>query len=389
MNKETVYKKGEFDIATIFSLHKHKLKYIPDDKWKVINAIISCRTSILGAHVFRCDNCEHLEISYNSCRNRHCPKCQYLTRARWILQRDRELLPVHYFHIVFTIPNIFKQIALRNKKEVYSILFKAASQTMKKVAANPDNLGALTGFFTILHTWDQKLKFHPHIHCVVPGGGFSFDKSTWIKSSNNYFVNVKKLSLVFRGIFLHLLERAYNDGKIKTFSDRDNFKMMLIKSCSTEWVVYSKPPFKGPFWVMRYLARYTNRTAISNERLVCMNNNTVTFSYRDRRKGYSLEYETLPALTFMKRFLNHVLPSRFVRIRYFGFLGNPKRLENITLARKLLNGPDYKKDTKPIPDDWVELMVLLTGYDPTVCPECIIGHMVLVHRDFKGAYKLE
>jgi len=378
------YKKGDFDVADIFNLHRHKIDYISDDKWKVVNSITSCRTGKLGAHVFECDNCKHLEISYNSCRNRHCPKCQYLTRARWILKRDRELLPVHYFHIVFTIPHIFNNLIRCNKKEIYTNLFKAASQTIKKVVANPVNLGALSGFLAILHTWDQKLNIHPHIHCVIPGGGFSMDKSTWIKSRKKYFVHVKILSLVFRGIFLKLLEKEYNTGNIKTFSDRYHFKQMLIKSCSTNWVVYSKAPFKGPFWVIRYLTRYTNRIAISNERLFCMNENTVTFTYKDRKNNYAAKFEKLDAVIFIKRFLNHVLPKKFVRIRYFGFLGSPKKKDNIALARKLLCNPDYKKDAEPVPDNWVDLMILLAGYDPCKCSECETGHMVLVHRTFKG-----
>jgi len=383
------YKKGDFDVADIFTLHKPKLGYISDDKWKAVNSITSCRTGKLGAHVFECDSCKHLEIYYNSCRNRHCPKCQYLAGSRWILQRDRELLPVHYFHIVFTIPHIFNNLIESNKKEIYTILFKAASQTIKKVAANPDNQGALSGFLAILHTWEQKLNIHPHIHCVVPGGGFSKDKSMWIKSGKKYFVNVKKLSLVFRGIFLKLLEKSHNTGNIKTFSDRYNFKKILIKSCSTNWVVYSKPPFKGPFWVVRYLARYTNRIAISNERLVSMNENTVTFTYKDRKNNYATKYETLDSVTFMKHFLLHVLPAKFIKIRYFGFMGNPKRKENIVLARKLLCSPLYKKDTEPIPDNWIDLMILLEGYNPTEYLKCDTGHMVLIRRTFKEIYKRE
>ena len=224
------------EIADIFKQNKHKLPYVDNEKWKVINAITSCRTAKLGAHIFKCDSCCHTEISYNSCRNRHCPKCQSVSYMKWILKRDSELLPVHYFHIVFTIPELFKEITKCNKRVIYNILFKAVSETIKETSVNPKNLGAITGFFSILHTWTQKLKLHPHIHCVVPGGGFSSDKLRWIKSQKHYFINVKILSKVFRGKFLSYIEKTYNKlsfpKKIKMLSDKHNFKNLLINSSS-------------------------------------------------------------------------------------------------------------------------------------------------------------
>jgi hypothetical protein len=369
-----VYKKGEFDLADIFRLNQHILPYISDDKWKVVNAITACRTSILGGHVLKCDKCGHIEISYNSCRNRHCPKCQSLAKALWVLKRDRELLPIHYFHLVFTIPHVLNAIALVNKKAFYNLLFKAVSETIKQVAKRPENLGAEVGFFAILHTWDQVLNLHPHIHCVIPGGGFSRNRKKFIKTRQNFFVSVKKLSLVYRGKFLRYLQQAYHHGSIN-WENTESFKAILKNSCSHKWVVYAKSPFNGPFWVVRYLARYTHKIAISNNRLYCLTDQTVTFLYRDRVNAYAVKYKTLDIKDFMLRYLNHVLPLRFIRIRYYGFLGNPARKENIEKALILLG--ETPKQSEKLPANWIELMIYLTDSDPTVCKKCKTGHMVL------------
>jgi len=371
---------ADLEIADVFRLQQHKLSYISDEKWKVVNAITSCRTAKLGAHVFECDYCKHKEISYNSCRDRHCPKCQSLAKMRWILKRDLELLPVHYFHLVFTIPDVLKGIIIQNKRVAYELLFKAAAETIKQVASNPDNLGALTGFFAILHTWEQKLKFHPHIHCVIPGGGFSADKTRWIKARKNYFVSVKRLSLVFRGKFLSFLENAFANKEL-TLNAGNNFKQILIKSTTNNWVVYAKPPFNGPFWVVRYLSRYTHRIAISNKRLVSMTEESITFTWKDRRKGYVTKLETIDVVRFMKRFLNHVLPKGFVKIRYYGFMGNAHRKDNIYLIRQLLGVK--QKIEKVIPNNWKDILLLFTGEDPTICTECGKGHLILIYRDFR------
>jgi len=376
------------EVADIFRLNKHKLSYIDGEKWKVVNAITSCRTGKLGAHVFKCDSCDHAEISYNSCRNRHCPKCQSVSLMKWILNRDSELLPVH-FHIVFTVPDLFKEITKYNKGVIYNILFKSVSETIKETALNPKNLGAITGFFSILHTWTQKLKLHPHIHCVVPGGGFSNDKLKWIKSHKNYFINVKILSEVFRGKFSSYIEKAFNNNELifpfnlNMLSDKYNFKNLLILSAAKEWVVYSKPPFKGSFWVVRYLARYTHRIAISNKRLVSLTENEITFIWKDRNKGYKIKQEILKTSTFMHRFLAHVLPHRFTKIRYYGFMGNAHRKENIKLARELLGCPLYKKETTTIKNNWKDIMTHYTGQDPTECTKCENGHLILIHKSFK------
>jgi len=380
-----INKSNKIELADIFRKYQHLLPYAGDDEWKVINAITSCRTPALGWHVYRCDNCHYEETVYNSCRNRHCPKCQGLAKAKWILQRDTELLPVPYFHLVFTLPHVFNQLILKNKKQMYSLLFKTVSETLKEVVANPANLGASCGFFALLHTWDQCLNQHPHIHCVIPGGGLSADKLKWIPSAKRFFVPVRKLSKVYRGKFLSCLEEIHTsgrlvfDGNISDLSIYENFKALLKKSCQSDWVVYSKPPFKGPHWALRYLARYTHRIAISNSRILGIKDGKVAFTYRDRKHGNVKKVMLMDPVTFMQKFLLHVLPPKFVRIRYYGFLGNTVKKENLALIRNLL-GDDSEKthEKEDIPSGWVELMIFLTGEDPTVCKKCGIGHMVNV-----------
>ena len=376
-------KLNKIELADIFRKYQHMLPYAGDDEWKVINAITSCRTQKLGWNVYRCDNCHHEEIVYNSCRNRHCPKCQGLAKAKWIIQRDRELLPVPYFHLVFTLPHIFNPLILQNKKMVYSLLFHTVSETLKQVIANPDNLGASCGFFAILHTWDQRLNLHPHIHCVIPGGGLSPDKLKWISSGKRFLISVRKLSKVFRGKFLSCLEEMYTAGDL-SFVDNlsglrihENFKTLLKKSCKSDWVVYSKPPFKGPHWVLRYLARYTHRIAISNYRIIAIKDDKVIFTWRDRKHGNVKKIMTMDVVTFMQKFLLHVLPPRFVRIRYYGFMGNTVKQKNLVLIRTLLGcDSEQTSQQEDLPSSWVEMMILLTGEDPSICKVCKTGQMV-------------
>jgi hypothetical protein len=374
---------NKIELADIFREYQHMLPYAGDDEWKVINAITSCRTQKLGWNVYQCDNCHHEEIVYNSCRNRHCPKCQGLAKAKWILQRYRELLPVPYFHLVFTLPHIFNPLTLQNKKLVYSLLFHVVSETLKQVIANPDNLGVSCGFFAILHTWDQRLNLHPHIHCVIPGGGLSPDKLKWISSGKRFLVPVRKLSKVFRGKFLSCLEGMYTsgdlafDGNLSGLRIYENFKALLKKSCQSNWVVYSKPPFKGPHWVLRYLARYTHRIAISNFRIITIKDDKVIFTWRDRKHGNVKKLMAMDAVTFMQKLLLHVLPPRFVRIRYYGFLGNTVKKKNLALIRNLLgDNSEQTHEQQDVPSCWVELMIFLTGEDPTVCKICKTGRMV-------------
>jgi hypothetical protein len=296
------------------------------------------------------------------------------------MAREKELLNVPYFHIVFTFSDLLYPVAIQNKKTVYDILFQASSATLKEVAANPTNLGADIGFISILHTWDQKLNHHPHIHCIVPGGGLSRDKTRWINSAASFFLSVKILSAVFRGKFLSYLEKAFFENKLRFFgqmtglADGNAFKHLLKQSCSTNWVVYCKRPFAGPKQVFDYLGRYTHRVAISNNRILAMTETTVTFQWRDRKNGGTVKEMTLDAAEFLRRFLLHVLPSGFMKIRHFGFLGNPAKKEALALCRDLTGDRASKKPKKEL-SGWRDLLLSLTGKDPSICPYCGKGQL--------------
>src|SRR3954451_22371623 len=309
---------------------------------RALGDIAACRTAALGGHVEECDRCGHRQIAYNSCRNRHCPKCQATAAAQWMEAREAELLPVEYFHVVFTLPALLGPIALQNPREVYGILFRAAAEALQQIAAGPKHLGADIGFLALLHTWGQNLEHHPHVHCVVPGGGLSPDGSRWIACPPRFFLPVRVLSRVFRGKFLALLGDAFAQGKLtfhgklRELADAGAFQRRLAASAATEWVVYSKPPFVGPEQVLKYLARYTHRVAISNRRLVSSEDGEVTFQWKDYAHGGGQKTMTLKATEFIRRFLLHVLPSGFVRIRHYGFLANRVCQEKLALCRALL-----------------------------------------------------
>jgi hypothetical protein len=290
----------------------------------------------VGGHVETCDHCGHQQIAYNSCRNRHCPKCQASACARWMEARAEELLPVEYFHVVFTLPDTFNSIALANPRVVYDILFDAASRTLLEVAANPKRLGAKIGFVGILHTWGQNLQLHPHIHCVIPGGGLSPDGTRWIGCRPGFFLPVRVLSKVFRGKFIESLRKAWSAGTLRGVEDEAAFEKTIACSVRNDWVVYAKPPFGGPEQVLKYLSRYTHRIAISNSRLLSMDDRTVTFRWKDYAHSNKRRTMTLEGREFLRRFLMHVVPGGFMRIRYFGFLANRRRKSNIALCRTLL-----------------------------------------------------
>src|SRR5215470_7579542 len=295
---------------------------------KVLLAIARCRTAALGGHLDACTRCGHRVISYNSCRNRHCPKCQTAARERWIQARRRELLPTPYVHVVFTLPPQLATLALQNKKVIYDLLFHASAETLLEVARNPSHLGAEIGFFSVLHTWNQKLGLHPHVHCVVPAGGLSADHTRWIKTRHAFFLPVRVLSRVFRGKFVAALKHAFRDGRLQFQGDLTplarpkTFSSWLRPLFRQDWVVYSKPPFGGPEYVLRYLGRYTHRVAISNHRLVSFANGQVTFRWRDSAHHTEQNLMTLSLDEFLRRFLLHVLPKGFVRIRHFGFFAS-------------------------------------------------------------------
>jgi hypothetical protein len=350
-------------------------KWITWKHVKVLLAIVRCRTAALGGHLDECTRCGHRAISYNSCRNRHCPKCQAGARERWLEKRRRELLPTQYVHVVFTLPRHLAPLVLQNKKIVYDLLFRTSAETLLEVARDPKHLGAEIGFFSVLHTWSQKLELHPHVHCVVPAGGLSVDHTRWIKSRYDFFLPVEVLSRVFRGKFHEALKRAFHDGKLTFHGDLQllaqpkTFAAWLRPLFRKDWVVYAKRPFGGPEHVLRYLGRYTHRVAISNHRLVSFADGKVTFRWRDSAHSNEQKLMTLSLDEFLRRFLLHLLPEGFVRIRNFGFLANRKRATTLPLSFQLLGGApqtEQEASTAGPSDLWS-------------CPKCG-GPMMVVER---------
>ncbi len=349
---------------------------------RVMTAIEVCRTAALGGHREQCDQCGHQRVSYNSCRNRHCPKCQSLERAEWIEKRQAELLDCPCFHVVFTVPEPLAEIAFQNKEAVYGILFRAAAETLRTIAADPQHRGAEIGFFCVLHTWGQNLLHHPHLHCLVPGGGLSPDGQRWISCRPRFFLPVRVLSRLFRRRFLEALEKAFAAGTLSFFSglqalrNRTDFLRCLARTRQTEWVVYAKPPFAGPQQVLDYVGRYTHRVAIANHRLRDMENGRVSFLWKDYRDGQQKTL-SLAAAEFIRRFLLHVLPNRFQRIRYYGFLGNRHREEKLALCRRLLNMPPAPRPAQVAPD-YRDRCEQLTGVSLRQCPICRSGAMRVI-----------
>src|ERR1700756_4355747 len=309
---------------------------------KALDAIVRCRTAALGAHRDQCIRCGHQAISYNSCRNRHCPRCQGNARSRWLAQRRNELLPVSYFHIVFTLPHELSALAMQNKRLVYDLLFRASAETLLELADDPKHLGADIGFLGVLHTWGQNLHHHPHIHYVVPAGGLAPDGSRWIPSSRRFFLPVAALSRVFRGKFAAGLKQLFRQhklqfhGSLQSLAELRRFRQFLRQLFREDWVVYAKPPFRGPEHVLNYLARYTHRVAISNHRLVAFENDRVSFRWRDYAHGGKQKVMTVSSNEFLRRFLIHVLPKGLVRIRHFGLFANRRRSAALEHCRALL-----------------------------------------------------
>jgi len=351
---------------------------------RVMTAIQVCRTAALGGHVEVCDRCGHQRIWYNSCSDRHCPQCQSLARAEWIQDRQSELLETNYFHVVFTVPEEIADIALQNKRTVYGILFRATSETLQTIAADAKHLGAQIGFFAVLHTWGQNLLHHPHLHCVVPGGGLSPDAKHWISCRPGFFLPVRVLSRLFRRLFLQRLEKAFDSGKLRfsasleKLQDSREFRSYLAPLKKIEWVVYAKPPFAGPQQVLDYVGRYTHRVAISNNRLLDIENDRVRFLWKDYRHNNRQKTMTLSADEFIRRFLIHVLPDGFQRIRYYGFLSNRQRKDKLALCRQLLCMPALDPQPAVAVDDYRDRCETLTGLSLRQCPICHEGRMTLV-----------
>jgi rubredoxin len=347
---------------------------------KVLLAIRRCRTAALGGHLDECTRCGYrATISYNSCRNRHCPKCQTAARERWIAARRRELLPTRYLHVVFTLPHRLAPLVLQNKKVLYGLLFRTSAETLLEVARNPRHLGAEIGFFSVLHTWSQKLSIHPHVHCVVPAGGLSLDHTRWVRSRDNYFLPKGVLREIFRGKFVDALEQAFQNGQLrfegdlKLLAQPKIFAAWLRPLFRQDWVVYLKRPFGGPEYVLHYLGRYTHRVAISNHRLVSLTDGQVTFRWRDSAHHNEQKLLPLSLDEFLCRFLLHILPKGFVRIRNFGFLANRKRATLLPLCFQLLKSAQqpraeqqHASSTEDCPDLWR-------------CPKCG-GPMKVIER---------
>ncbi len=378
------------DVADIFRAHGpayrlNQAGHLSLGQLKVMSAIEACRTAELGGHVQRCEDCDHVQIAYNSCRNRHCPKCQGAAAQRWLEARQAELLPLAYYHVVFTLPARIGDIAFQNKAVVYDLLFKAASQTLLTIAADPAHLGARIGLTAVLHTWGSALTHHPHLHCIVPGGGLSLDGQRWVSCRPRFFLPVRVLSRLFRRLFLDQLAAAHAEGHLIFFgdiaglADRAAFAARLAPLRRVEWVVYAKRPFAGPESVLAYLARYTHRVAISSSRLVAWDDNGVTFHWKDYRQDGPARRKlmTLGPAEFLRRFLIHVLPTGFHRIRHYGLFANTTRAANLAKARALLHAPA----PSPAPDTSSETDA--PEKPANLCP-CCGGRMILVEIFQRG-----
>jgi hypothetical protein len=386
------------EVADIFRAHgpawrRAQAGHLSLGQLKVMSAIERCRSAALGGHVLRCPACEHTQIAYNSCRNRHCPKCQASAARRWLEARQADLLPVDYYHLVFTLPGPIRDLAYHNKSVVYSLLFQTAAETLLRIAADPKHLGARVGVTLVLHTWGSAMTHHPHVHGIVPGGGLSLDGERWVACKPGFFLPVRVLSRLFRRLFLEKLSDVYHAGKLQFFGEHQalaeakTFTDWLSPLRQLEWVVYAKRPFAGPAAVLAYLSRYTHRVAIANSRLITSDERGVTFKWKDYRAKGRTRYKTMTLTTdeFIRRFLLHVLPSGFHRIRYYGLIANAGRKDNLARARELLmqqnteapaDGVTNGADTA---DDGDADALTHATY---VCPDC--GAAMIIIDTFAG-----
>lgn len=361
------------ELAEILSAYAPQLNGLSPDQARVVSALRACRTAVLGGHLQKCDRCGREQPVYNSCRNRHCPKCQSLEQALWVEAQAEDLLPVPYFHLVFTLPHVLNPIFLREPRLSYALLFEASAATLVDVCRR--RLGATPGITAVLHTWTQLLLYHPHIHCIASGGGLSAD-GEWIASRPNFFLPVRVLAEVFRGKLLETFEATLTAGHLR-ISERV-VRDLLRRAAAKDFVVYSKAPFASPEQVLRYLGRYTHRIAIGNERLRAHRNGQVTFSYRDRKHGACKKLTTLTGSEFTRRFLLHVVPKRFVRVRHYGLLANGVKTRRLTLARSQLDSPVTTRPSPAKAETWQDTYRRLLGRDPHQCPQCRTGRLVVV-----------
>jgi predicted Zn-ribbon and HTH transcriptional regulator len=378
----------QVELADIFRLYgdDYRRSYaVSYEQLKVMHHIEICRTAALGGHVEQCDRCAFEQIAYNSCRDRHCPKCQTLTKEQWLNDRKAELLGCSYFHLVFTLPHDLNPIILSNKKTTVNILFAAVNQTLQAFAKDPQwRLEGRLGFISVLHTWSQTLIDHFHLHCLIPAGALSFTKDRWIPAKDSFLFKITSLSKEFRKRYLKLLLSAYLKDtlvfskKTVALESKQNFQQLINSVSKTKWIAYAKRPFAGPQQVLEYLGRYTHRVAISNNRIISIDNGRVTFTYRDRQKDNEIKKMTLVADEFIRRFLLHVLPKGLMKIRYFGFLSHTNKKEQIPLIRNLID-PQATLPEK-INESINEMMLRLTGIDITCCPQCKKGKMIRIRK---------
>lgn len=383
MKNNVVPKKSELgDIFSLFGEEYRRKHKLPLQQRKVMFAVEACRTSVLGGHVDSCNSCGHKRISYNSCRNRHCPKCQNLNKEKWIEKLSCNLLPVKYFHIVFTIPSELNRLCLVNQKVLYDILFQSASQTILSLAKDEKHLGVLSGLVAVLHTWGQNLMDHTHLHTMVPAGGWSEWNGYWKNTKKNFFIHVKVLSKVFRGKFLAAIKTAYKnkqlkfEGEIKSLNQSGNFKNLIDILYKKDWVVYAKEPFKNASGIIKYLGNYTHRIAISNDRIQKIEGDEILFGWKDYRDNSKRKMMSLTAHEFIRRFLLHVLPPGFCKIRYYGILSSRNRN---TVLQKCKNAMAIKEAKSKFEGlMWNEVLKIVTGFDVLMCPHCKKGKMIPV-----------
>lgn len=353
---------------------RYKEKYSPSmEQTKAAKDIMSCRTSALGGHAYECDACGHTVVRYNSCRNRHCPLCQGVNKAVWIDKRKQDILNAPYFHVVFTMPEQLRMLIYHNQKLLYSLMYKAVAETLSELSQDPKYLGAQIGFFSLLHTWGQDLHYHPHIHTVVLAGGLS-KHNQWRNTSKKFFIPVKVLSKKLRGKYLYYLKQYYQQDLLKFYNDMEqyknpiNFQYLIDKCYDQNWYSYTKRTFSGPLAVVEYLGRYTHRIAISNNRIVSTDKDTVTISVKDYKDSNKKRTLTMKGVEFIRRFLMHILPKGFVKIRHYGLLANRNKKTKLTLCRKLTNSPSYKSKFEGLKT--IEILSILVGKDVTLCPAC-------------------
>lgn len=378
LNSNKTIQRPKYEVSDIFRNNIHKINKMSPEQWQAVTDIINCRTKKLGGHTLICNNCGHMEISYNSCRNRNCPKCQGLKKIKWLMDREKELLPINYFHVIFTIPHQLNKITYQNRRIIYNIMFDCVKETLLEASNNPKNLGAKIGYIGIMHTWGQTLSYHPHIHCIVTGGGITED-NRWKESKEDYFIPVKILSILFKNKMICKIREEYKNNKLLLLNDLEKYKVYevfneyLDEMYNKNWMVYAKPPFSNNKNVFEYISRYTHRIAIANSRIKDLNEETVKFRYKDYSDEGKIKEMELTNIEFMRRFVMHIIPKRFMRIRFGGIFSNRYRKENIKKVKEMLN-VKVKKEQKTI--NWKKMMYKITGIDVEKCSVCKKGIMI-------------